>query len=485
MDPLPEPATRVMLPPNSTETVDVTDFKFSPNGQFIAYRMGTGLHIAQAPAWLDQAIEFSGSPTVTRYAWSQDSAVLAVAFTLGVDIYLSGVDVNGAESASGGGGAGGAGGAPSNAGGTGTAGFTVLAPTMAPVDSELVWFQGNYVAFHVGMEGFPNSRLLYYSQLSTSGFLAPLPTDVMSYGSLLELRGVQSGLFVIDGFVGVHYYQVDPLLWADHGTDVIAPSGDYTGRVQDTELRLFRAIDQSYYTTDPPWATGSGCPRLLSWAQTADRVACLDSSVAPPAIRIFDLQNATQTLMASVVTGDYAYLDAEAAVWRRALSARGRWLAFTNPTYLYLADLQSTSSPLLFSHTSGTWGTAPAELAFSADERFLLHHRGDSLWLHSLELPSAPPIVVSAGQSLDPPVQCGQEFAPSPSNWCGNLRNPTPFVWAADSRFAAYRTAGAAGTLQVLNLSGWDFNTSSGSFDQIPVASLCGGPCIGQFEFQP
>jgi len=96
-----------VLPSSTTETAAVTDFKFSPDGKVVAYRLDDGrLALALAPAWQEQAVDLDGP--VTRYAWSPNSSVLAIAYTSGGTTWLGGVRVAPASGSFTDGGAGGA-----------------------------------------------------------------------------------------------------------------------------------------------------------------------------------------------------------------------------------------------------------------------------------------------------------------------------------------------------------------------------------------
>ena len=76
--------------PESTEDPAVLEFKFSPDGRFVAYRLGDSridLRLAVAPSWEEISLDWDGS--VTDYGWSPDASTLAVFLSDPDGIYQS------------------------------------------------------------------------------------------------------------------------------------------------------------------------------------------------------------------------------------------------------------------------------------------------------------------------------------------------------------------------------------------------------------
>jgi hypothetical protein len=221
---------------------------------------------------------------------------------------------------------------------------------------------------------------------------------------------------------------------------------------------------------------------LWAWARQRERIACIENTASLTELRIFDW-DAAGSLGSFVVPGDYAFPADTAASSRRVLSPSGRWLAFATEEYLYVADLGG-AEPRIIRQDPWIWtDRTPVELGFSADERFVLEHRGTMLLLHSLEYPEYPAIGASGTSSLNAPAECQPSFVDGPSTWCGNPHNGHEFVWSPESPVAAFRTD--LGTLQLLDFSLLDLSQSPSTFRKLPVNDQCGGTCMGQFDFQP
>jgi hypothetical protein len=463
---------RVVLPA-SMDTTPVVDFKFSPDGQFLAYRHGDSLRLARAPDWQDQVLDFGDLAQVLEYAWSPDSSILAVGFKFSGDTYLGGVVLSGVADG-------------------GMQGITTLVRGMAPVQSELVWFQSSFLGFRAIPANDPNYWTIYHAELNGSSFL-PTRIDFASYPTVADvvLRSAPGGLFVVQVQSIVDFYWLVDMgttgLQAGvttHATDVIAPSGRYTGRSEGGELKVFSATSDSFAGM-PPDASHPGCSVLLSWARDAERVACIaddaggdagtggDGGVAP-LVRIFDLNETSYEFALSDLVGAYVYSPSDAAGRRRALSADGKWFAFSTDTTLYVADL--TSQPQLVREYPSTSPGFSVELAFSPDSRFLLQQRGTDLWLHDLARLGVAQYPVPGGNALGDAAPCQEDFVQGPASWCGRVDVPRQFVWSPNPRIAAFQTA--VGTLEVLDVSTVEPRT-------IPINDQCGGPCMGQFGFQP
>jgi hypothetical protein len=477
---------RIRLPRPEDRSADVEDFKFSPDGRFVAYRLGGGLRLAAAPTWQDQQIEAFDTltGTVTQYAWSPDSTILAVALTTGSDTYLGGVDVTEAGRAAGAGGAAGASSAVDSAGG-GIPGISQLAPQQAAVDSELVWYDSSFIAFHTTYDQDSAFRALYYAPFTGDGF-GYAARAAGRYTELVQLRSAEQGLVLIElSPPETYFYAVgqesEPYF---HQQDVVAPSAEYVGRAELGQLEVFPVIG----VRDPGgWVSAPDCQRLLAWAEARERIACVTDTNPDHPIQIFDLDPSIPELAPSTLSGPYVYSDAQADGVRRAFSPSGTWLAFATHQALYVADL-SGSTPRMhrsYAYLEPDQGV-PVQLAFSADEQHLLEHRPSALFLHSLEWPTSSPARVSSDRPdlpLADPALCEEDFTQAPDLWCGNLRNRAQFIWAPDPDFAAFQTA--LGTLQILDIGGLHRDQDTTSYAVTGVADDCTGLCIGQFDFQP
>ncbi|HEX4337041.1 MAG TPA: putative Ig domain-containing protein [Polyangiaceae bacterium] len=97
-----------LLPSNHRQVVadtGITDFSFSPDGQYLAYRTtggttGPKVHILAAPDWHELPFNLTGTPM--SYAWSPDSKTLAAVLDARGFKYLGGVRLVGTEKTDGG-----------------------------------------------------------------------------------------------------------------------------------------------------------------------------------------------------------------------------------------------------------------------------------------------------------------------------------------------------------------------------------------------
>jgi hypothetical protein len=509
VDPILSPLSPVALPHDP----GVYDFHFSPDGQYLAYRYGedasnpTGAHVALVNlSTLNEDDLNFGEDAVTAFAWSGDASVLAVAFTSGTVSYLGGVRINAA---------------PSTA-------VTTLTPTPALVQSDLYWVGSNAVAFHAEVSPDPDNpgQLLaspgqltaFAAPLGSAGFDPPHTFDSVIYFPGVFVQPAGEGFFVIS--------PVDEEItfnWLSSGSgtanstlqaEFVSPSGAFTAHLDTSNplstVQIYGAQKGIPSGILAQSDAAGGCPKLLTWAPGRERIACVADVTSGTSthgeVRIFDLQS-TSTLKSTILPGfcvkdgsapgcgtlEYDYTEASASLQARAFSPSGRWFAFTAPSvdgnnYLYWADLNSQPPQLKRKLTFVVFGattTTPTALSFSQDDNYLLYQRGSVLIEKDLRVDQSPGSV-----SSEPPIStnlptelsqttsaCSEDFLSAPDRWCGNANRKAPFVWAPDSRFAAYR---AGNSVTVVDL------TQVVSFESHPLpAPDCSDECQNQFEFQP
>jgi len=487
----------------------VRDFQFSPNGRFLVYRFQDGttnppqshLSLVDLSNKSDQLIVL-GEDAVTAYAWSKDARFLAIAFEQAKQTYLGGVEIPQAM----------------------TTGSSVELKTLkpalseAPAESGLFWLGTSFVAFYATvLPGLPNPQRRitpFYAALTADGFEAPVAISDDDYLAPVTLRPADDGFFMIAGkspFTAFHTSEV-PSYSAEHGRDVIAPSSAFSASVDAGALQLFRAADSDELM--PPIAEKDGCDKLLTWASSRERIACIsdiadaDSGVARGEIRIFDLATggsaasmARSTLLGSCDSrtggaptidpcpaSEYDYTKASSQLQPRLLSASGRWLAFTTNTqqagpgntFLYWADLGS--QPLTIKQRESVYlgakqPTTRNVLAFSPDEQALLLQSGSILSLHWLD---GSAVSITLDGELVPPqasADCSEDFGTAPDDWCGAANRASSFAWAPDSKRIAYRLAGQLKVVDLLS------KTSSEPYQF--EAAACDAQCSGDFAFQP
>lgn len=488
-------------PPLSLPHADnVFDFRFSPNGRFLAYRYGGS---AADPAsghltMIDLVTKFEWAvfpeQAVTAYAWADDSHALAVAYESKGITYLGGARVTPASPGT----------SPS---------VTQLVPVQAPVESELYWSADTFLAFHSTVlstgtgprtSGVPNDigqRVPYFAKLGSAGFSTPVANkSEYFYPGSLWVRPTPNGFFVTSADDPYSlFYPSGGVSVAYHGTNLLSPRGSYSAELLGSSLLIFSA---SADATDPVAESSAapGCSKLLSWAKDSERIACVNdvpasaSGAAHGQLRLFDLgggRSWTEADVAGACVGAscsntrYEYSVDHAENSPRALSDSGRWLAFTarsaSNDYLYWADL-ATGVPFLKRRDSAAvTDSGRAALAFSPDEKYLLQHRGAVLTVHALDAaPNSGPLgapKLITDQMKEAPAACSEVFDDDPEHWCGASRTDLPFVWGPDSTSLALRTTTG---LQLVSL---DALLGFASRD-FPVVD-CSVECSNRFAFQP
>jgi hypothetical protein len=521
---LVDPILSVFAAPTLAHNQQVNDFQFSPDGRYLAYRFGVQpdnpnsghLSLVDLFSGQEQALQFS-EDAVTHYTWSKDAAVLAVAFQAQSNSSLGGIRISSVADA------GPLSGPPATqAADGGIPAVAYLQAVPASVDSDLLWFGANSIAFQtVSLFAAPLLTSAYAS-LDSDRFENPSMV-AQAYRGPVQQRASAAGFFVIVTSIpsDVLFDSLadgPPVVINNDLTNVIAPSGMFTAGVSNNQLNVFRAVDDT--SLDMPMATSlEACPMVLTWARDRERLACVtdlaDSDGGQPygEVRIFDLNNpsgnspmtpdAGSSLQESALGGackppispncsasEYDYTVAKASSQRRALSPGGRWLAFTTVAtpespeddYLYWADLASEPKVIKRKDRSA-YGSLPnsneVDIAFSSDEKLILEQRGSFLAIHELTLsagqPNATGIFVASG--LVPPLPCSEDYASAPDRWCGNIANAAVFKWSSDPNIAAFKTMNALTTVEFAFPS----STPHRPFTMVD----CNDQCSGQFAFQP
>jgi WD40 repeat protein len=463
------------FPQFAAPTSSVTDFKFSPNGKFIAYRLSASTGPAQlvlidASTWTERLLNLQGVPQ--QYSWSLDSSILAVALQNEQGSFLGGIDVAVGSDA----------GVPSDAASS-VAGLRDLQPIPAIVDSELTWLGDRTVVFHAPAPAHQPS----FSRFIDGQFLPVGVVSTAFYEAQLRLQGGPLGFFAIDpDGPYLDFYNAGTGGTPNQYGDAVAdPASQYVARARAGQLQLFpTAAATGILETSAPPNQSSGCSTVLAWASQRERIACL-SSVPPAAIdggtsdassgasvvRIFDLNPSPVVISPADVRGSYDYPADDAFEKRRMFSPSGDWFAFTNGTSLYIANLRDgypkIAKPIV------TYGilapqSSVGDLAFSPDEQLLLWHQETSLFVVRLEDLS---VVALTDGPFGAPGACTEDFVAGP-DWCGGVGSST-LAWSSDSRVAATMTS--TGVLRT-----WDFESAA-----IAHVNACTQGCAPRFAFQP
>jgi hypothetical protein len=472
-----DPVTQVSRSTPSDPNADpVLDFKFSPDGRFLAYRTGASagagqLTLVEMPSRVEHALSFE---QVSHYAWSADSSALAVGFSDAGGPELGGVDVLHPQT---------------NASVTT---YPELTPLAASVDSELAWYGGDHVAF---LSARAESLWpLHAATLAGGGFTDPLNSDT-DFGSASELRSGASGVFVIPSdnapivFYGLDFFgdpnefpdsQGTTFLGVPHANLPISGTGRYLAGA-DGALSVFAAGNPSAPDFGPvPDATANGCEAVLAWASGSERVACGlgTGSDNQAQVVLFDVTgDAGGTAISAplAVNGVSGFPDTFPSGRQRLFARDGRYFAFTTDTKLSVARLgvANWSVVLDFDYLPAP-GADDAVVAFAPTGTAVATHRGNRLSLFRLDDPTGIEILLSSELPLSNACQDSARAAAGSS--CGAERENTAFAWSPDGTTLAHATA--AGELWYADL------TLAYGHDR--VSATCGACLSGHdFAFQP
>jgi Putative Ig domain len=440
--------------PSTTGTDSVSDFAFSPDGNFLAYRTGTSssgqVSVVEMATLNEELLSFD---TVTHYLWSEDSTALAVAFTTSDGSFVGGIDASQAQSNS------------------NSVHFPVLTAGAASVDSAPVWFDSTTLAF-LSSTTLPNWPLALTPR-DDAGFSDATLLVENVFDPATVFRTTPAGLYATpsNGF-HIAFYPVDGSPPIPQDDVLVGGTGHYVVRASGGALVAFRSTD-SALSTSSPYQTADGCDKLLAWASQQDRIAC---SYQANQITIFDIASKTDNVsMTATVTGtdddSYANLTGR----QRIFSPAGDHFAFTGDTVLNVAN--ATTGDIERAYSLSYSGDDVA-LAFSPDGTLLLEHVATSLSVFKLADDSEQEVHV--GADVASPNQCLDSLRAAAGTYCGDASTHAPFLWSPDSSMVLYRTV--EGGLEVAFVSPPNLTPPP-----ITVTDSCLADCNSgdQFAFQP
>ncbi|MEO6602143.1 MAG: hypothetical protein ABIQ16_19840, partial [Polyangiaceae bacterium] len=454
---------RKSLPSAADETV--SDFEFAPSGEYVAYRVGPPSAAAKLVVvrMRDWGIERFAFSAVSSYAWSPDSQFLAVAHTA-TDAALSLVQMTAVTSD--------AISTPPNLS------FPVLGPKKAAV-SAMAWIGAGHVAYFTPPDPLtPLQWELRLSNADASGILDPKQYgEPFLAGDLL--RPAAYGVFTVSRFLGIIFYANDGSEPVGHADDVVvAASGRYVARAEDSQLKMFRAFESSSYG-ETEHVAKPGCDAILAWASGKERLACSWRDASQKAqLRFFDMDPTTDLL--SGVSDVGPALSGDAAEHARLFTGDGKRFAFTTDDSLQVVAIDASAPTLFYSASltaASTKGPFP-ELAFSPDGQLILQHRGAQLSVFDLQNPVQHEVPIAQGLAAS--GACSETFYDWTSSFCGEERNPS-MLWAPAADLAVFQLAN--GTLQIGDFTRFD----QGAAHTVAVDDACGTDCIvtNQWAFQP
>jgi hypothetical protein len=454
--------------PDAADGESVSDFRFAPNGEYVAYRLAApasdpSLVVVRLRDWAQKRFSFAN---VAEYEWSADSRFLAVAHDTGSGNGLSLVQV----------------GAPiaGAAGATPTLSFPIFGPMKAKVVA-MTWANAGHLAFFTLPDlDDPIDWELGLSTADENGIGQPsLASEAFGEGDWL--RPAAYGVFGISPFIGTFFYANDGSLPVAHGKVLIAPSGRYVARAQQHSLALFLAKEPSTPSATPH-VVKPGCDAVLAWAAGKERIACTRSGApAPDQLVFFDIDPQTDQL--GIVSEAGVTLSGSVISRQRVFSATAARFAFATESSFNVVSFDEPTPKLMYSVplTAADPAGASAELSFSPDEHLVLQHRGTRLSVFDLQsnLPHEKTIIVGLASSQT----CSEAFNAESAPFCGAQGSAPSVLWAPSESLAAFQIVG--GTIQIADLTSW---ASLGEFpDPILVDPTCGDGCLatGQLGFQP
>ena len=450
----------------------VVDFRFSPDGRWLAVRVDDGdarhIELFEAPRW-DPVGAADGGGSVLEYAWAPDDPVLALAAQTPAGSVLSGVRLRATADV------GDAGAVPR---------LAPLEPVATAIDSPLVWFGGGGIAFHAPRADAPELRRLYTGVLGAQQFTGVGPFEYASYNMAppATLALVPSGNQVIAILKRETTNQINSYQPTNEGAEqigefrdgaVASPGGEYLARAQDGQLEIYLASDTRppLLPFVPPVATAPHCSRVLAWSADGSRVACVSEGDERGSLFIFALAAASSPT-AALIEGDYEYPD-QLQGRRRAFAPGGRWFAFANNYGLYTVDLSQTNLQVRSSTRLDSVNSA-SDLIVSPDGESIVVQAGRSLTLRPLA--SIDDEVAVTDEMLDQASPCREDEAWAAGDACGTARTRSSRVlWSPDSKAIVLQTA--SNELQV-------FHPHISTSPQ-RISSACDSSCIDSSDFQP
>lgn len=414
---------RRTLPPEASAD-PVQDFEFSPDGRFIAYRLGVDalrLELSRLSDGLGRELDFAGS--IAAYTWSEDGSLLVVVLVDGGAVSLGGFDV--------------------------VTQRALLPRSIPSIDSPLLGLASGRVAYLSRDPLTASRRRLVTLTRSADGFEAASVHLETTFSDAARLRAGAGGVFVAEPETGSHhYFRGDGTPPVTHGEDVVlAANGDWVGVARSGALQLFRAGDASGPAATP-FLSAPGCTALLSWASASDRIACVDARGGQTSLVPFEvLSGAAPSLVdrGSLVVPELGPAGAHVGR-RRAVSAAGRWFAFANDEAAHVTRLDGARPELALVLPNTALGSRPGVMLFSPDQSSLLIGAGNTLGALGLS-PAAELKVLSASAVFD--EGCSEQGAGS--GWCGSESGVPDLAWSPGSDLVTFRSA--LGTLQLVDMS--------------------------------
>jgi hypothetical protein len=441
--------------PAGAEGGSVLDFEFSPDGRWLAFRVGAldqaVLHVLELPAELgpseppsaSQPVDLRCGATgvacpVLGFAWSKDSKHLALVLhhpQEGRD-YLEAVD-------------------PASPGSAGASvGVDQTLGMALTYTGGLTWFGDQRVALLGENPLSAQEQVLYHAQLNVAdGSFSSLALMLTVAGKSLTLRDSAPGLVVLDPESDTRYIDVENNAVRYHAGAWLSPSARFFAKTTDAaQLELYAPSDP-----DTPIATldDAQCGAVVAWSAEHDlreSIAC--SAAARDADGALEPTGADLTLLDLIVEPEPRFSNPfrvlENAVYtagpiagvRRLFSDSASWLIMAAPAYDALIIDRSQPSPRAGFLGISISGTSEAEI--SPDGSFVLVY-DDVVTAYPLAHEAARGLSwLADGSKISTPVDrftCQESTQLLPERWCGEPRLPAHFRWASDSQSVMFEDA--------------------------------------------
>jgi hypothetical protein len=346
------------------------------------------------------------------------------------------------------------------------------------------------VGFLSGEGLVEGDRRLHSAPLGERGFAAPTPKvgDGLfsaDADTLVRLEASEQGLLLFAAFrtnpTLVNLYRPIPsgLFGVDQDGPAIPSRDARFSALVDGELLVARSYDEPLAGFATVVARDAGCSALLGWSPSNDRLACVSDGAAGGNLRVYDFRDGVLS-PSQPVAGAYVYTEAEARFRRRAFSPGGHWFVFGNDFELYVADLRGSRFVQQL-RTTNIDALRYPELAFSPDERYLIRHQEERLFMRLLD-GDRPEVPLT--DRLPASLPCDEHLARSSQSYCGNGSSASSQLsWAGDSR--SFLFANVAGELQLMRVLPLLLDGQSLQIARVALRPGCGQGCLGQFALQP
>lgn len=405
-------------------TAAVEDYRFSPDGRFIAYRSGAtpdalGLELVRVVDGATAAVPL-GEPAA-EYAWSMDSTLLFLA-SGATERVLRAIDVS------------------KLADGDGDLGdVLVLGARPIPMPSgPFVAFGDRELAFSTLDPDVPTRTRLVTTGLSGADVTLPRTRSELDFSASARCEGASAGVLVTDPETGgVSFFPRDGRPPATHLDVLASSSSTLLARADAGSLRLFDGA-----SADAPPFGIPGCARLLARASASDRFACATSDSR---LAFFELRPGG--VASWTVPGEPGSGDLSGA--RRVFSRAGRWFASPDAGGLSVWSLESSGPRRAALVPSAAVEGPVSTLSFSPDERHLVIGGGNRLQM--LELDGADAGLLELGSTALIDDGCGERASDGLEQWCGSDSGLSALRWSPSSDALAFRSV--LGTLAVIDTS--------------------------------